>query len=147
MRVSQKVDYALRAMIDLAQHSGERRLVRSADVAARAGIPERYLESIMVELARAGLIRSRRGPEGGHQLARPAESVTVAAIHDAVTGSLNFVGELRVPERRVRDGVDACLRGFWQELERDVRTMMEGVTLAELEKRAERRREALDFGI
>jgi len=147
MRASQKVDYALRAMLELAAMTGGRRLRRSAEVAAKAHVPERYLESIMADLGRAGLLHSRRGPEGGHELARPAAKVTVAAIHQAVAGALDLGGEARGVGKPPQDGVDAALRGFWRDVERAVRDAMQRVTLEDLRRRADSRRDVNDFAI
>ena len=70
MRVSAKVDYALRAMLELAVAADE--LVKSERIATAQGIPQKFLENILLDLRHAELVTSRRGVEGGYALARPA---------------------------------------------------------------------------
>lgn len=81
-----KTTYGLLALMELAgvQASGER--LQVAEIAARQGIPERYLEQMMASLRRAGLLRSSRGPRGGYQLARPAATITLAEVLDCLEG-------------------------------------------------------------
>src|SRR3990172_5227616 len=70
MKVSTKGDYGIRALIELAHHFGEPKPTQSAEIAARQGIPESYLEQLLTNLRRAGFIRRVRGPQGGHALVR-----------------------------------------------------------------------------
>lgn len=144
MRISQKVEYAVRAMIDLAGQGGDH-TVRSGAIARRAGVPEKYLEAILVELGRAGLVQSRRGPDGGHRLARPASSIRVHDIYAAVEGPL----ALAPPRgRRVGPaGLDRVVGDVWGDIEEAVRTVLDGTTLDELTKRAQAGKEVLDFNI
>ncbi len=142
MRVPQKADYALRAMVELAAHEGAS--LRSATIAERAGIPDKYLEAILVELGRAGLVASRRGPEGGHRLARPAREITAAAIYAAVDGSL------RLAPARVSahpSATDLALGELWSGLERAASEVLESTTLEDLRRRTQDRRNVLDFSI
>src|SRR6185295_30554 len=95
MQVSRKIDYALRAVIHLADEDSAR-ACSVAEIAARERIPRQFLEKIVQELIHKGLVRSRRGPHGGYVLARPAEQVTFKDGIEAVEGpiSLNVcVGE------------------------------------------------------
>src|SRR3954451_7092275 len=75
MRISCKVEYGIRALLDLALH-GQRGPNLSRDTAQRQGIPETYLNQLLLQLRRSGLVTSVRGPRGGHMLARPAEDIT-----------------------------------------------------------------------
>src|SRR2546428_2735381 len=96
MQVSGKIDYALRAVIHLANEETSDRACSVAEIAARERIPRKFLEKIVRELIHKGLVRSRRGPQGGYVLARPADRVTFRDIIEAVEGpiSLNVcVGE------------------------------------------------------
>ncbi len=144
MRISQKVEYAVRAMIDLATQGSEH-TVRSGAIARRAGVPEKYLEAILVELGRAGLVSSRRGPEGGHRLARPAASIRLLDIYAAVEGPLALA-----PPRARRagpPGLDRVVGDIWRDIEASVRAVLDGTTLEELAKKAQAGREVLDFNI
>jgi Rrf2 family cysteine metabolism transcriptional repressor len=87
MRISSKGDYGLRALFDLAQRYGEGP-VQSDDIATRQGIPVNYLNQLLITMRRAGLLESLRGPQGGHMLARPAETITLLEILTALEGPL-----------------------------------------------------------
>src|SRR5260221_7882770 len=86
MRLSARADYALRAAIELAA-SGEGH-VTAEQLAKAQQIPAKFLEAILTQLRRAGLVRSQRGPDGGFWLARPAEEITLGAIIRAIDGPL-----------------------------------------------------------
>src|SRR5437867_13151692 len=86
MKVSTRAEYGLRALIDLASHYGEGP-VQTHQIAARQGLPEPYLNQLMTSLRRAGLATSKRGPAGGHVLARSPEAISPRAAFDALEGS------------------------------------------------------------
>src|SRR3972149_8651868 len=88
MKVSTKGDYGIRALIELAHHFGEPKPTQSAEIAARQGIPESYLEQLLTTLRRAGFIRSVRGPQGGHALLRDPKELRVSEVIEALEGSI-----------------------------------------------------------
>jgi Rrf2 family protein len=77
--------YALRAVVHLARHEGDG-FVPADTIAAAAGLSDTYLRKSLNSLARAGVLRSERGPNGGHRLARPARSITLLEVVEAVDG-------------------------------------------------------------
>ncbi len=79
MRITTKSRYATRIVLDIALHDGEGP-VQSRDISRRQNIPLKYLEKLIRELRKAGLIQSRRGPLGGHMLAKPASDISVGDI-------------------------------------------------------------------
>jgi Rrf2 family protein len=83
--LSQKARYALRAMIELARESGQ---VTAGELAVRADAPRKFLEAILLTLARQGLVTSRRGKFGGYLLGRPAETISFAEVIRLVDGPL-----------------------------------------------------------
>ncbi len=87
MKLSRKGEYACLAMLDLAEHYGEG-YVKTADICERKGIPKSYLEQILLILSRGRYIRSARGMEGGHQLAKSPAEISVAAIVRLIDGPL-----------------------------------------------------------
>src|SRR5438270_12733548 len=104
-------DYGARAMIDLALHVGDGP-VQSADIAARQGIPEAYLEQLLTSLRKAGLVRSTRGPHGGHELTRPPADVTLRDVVTALEGP--FTVEDPSADPATRDVPSACvIREVW----------------------------------
>ncbi len=130
VRVSAKADYAIRAALVLAAAEPEDNLTTEA-VATAQGIPVRFLEAIIVDLRRDGLVASRRGSRGGHRLARPGSEVTVADVIRAVDGPLVFVngerpGDLSYPEPA------GGLVPLWVAVRAALRQVLEQVTLADL---------------
>ena len=130
MRVSAKVDYAVRGAVELAAAEGEGP-VKGERVAAAQGIPVRFLENILLELRHAGLVQSQRGTEGGYWLARPAATITVADIIRAVEGPIaNVRGEAADAVRY--EGSAEALRDVWIAVRASLRGVLESVTLADL---------------
>jgi Rrf2 family protein len=134
VRVSAKGDYAVRAAIELAAHSSPEKPLKGEALAAAQAIPQPFLHNILAELRHAGIVHSKRGAEGGHWLARPADDVTVADVIRAVDGPLaNVRGE--PPEDLDYAGAAEPLQSVWFALRANVRQVLESVTLANLVKR------------
>src|SRR6201995_3943686 len=129
MRLSARADYALRASIELASATDSH---VTADRIARAQqIPGKFLETILTQLRRAGLIRSQRGPEGGFWLARPANEISLADIIRAIDGPLLGVrGE--PPENIEYPGAAEPLQQVWIALRANERAILEEVTLGQI---------------
>ena len=138
MRVSAKGEYALQALLDLARQ-GTEGLRPIQEIAARQGIPQRYLEQVLLQLKRAGFLDSRRGSAGGYRLARPAAEVTVGAVLRAVEGSVAGA-EPRRGGRQDRGDHRGDLVDLWQEVADAVSAVVDGVTIEDLRRRAEDRR-------
>lgn len=126
MRLSARVDYALRAMSELAAANAPRTVDQ---LSAAQHIPNKYLESILGELRRGGLLRSQRGPEGGYRLARPAEDISIADVIRALDGELANVRGSR-PENLEYTGSATALQQVWIALRASERQILEGVSLA-----------------
>ena len=129
MRISAKVDYALRAAVELAAAGQER--VKGEHLASVQDIPRKFLDNILGDLRHAGLVGSQRGVDGGYWLERPAELITVAEIVRAVEGPLATVRGHR-PEDVVYSGSADQLQGLWIAVRRNLRAVLETVTLADL---------------
>jgi Rrf2 family protein len=128
VRTTAKADYAVRAAVELAA-AGE--LVTAEHIAQAQGIPVNFLENILRDLRRGGIVDSRRGQQGGYTLARPAAEISVADVIRAVEGPLaNVRGH--PPEDLEYDGSAAKLRDVWVALRASVRSVLERVTLADL---------------
>ena len=131
MQVSRKIDYALRAVIHLADEEGRDRPCSVAEIASRERIPRQFLEKIVQELIHGGLVRSRRGPHGGYVLARPAERVTFRDVIEAVEGPISL-------NACVGDHADCFLIGtcgmerVWREGQRRVMELFEKTTIADV---------------
>jgi Rrf2 family protein len=130
MRVTAKVDYAVRAATMLATHAaGEGGPVKGERIATTQVIPVKYLENILAELRQAGIVRSQRGADGGYWLARPAEEITVADVIRAVEGPLAHVRGERAENLDYPDGTGA-LQELWVAVRASLRNVLEATTLA-----------------
>ena len=129
MRVSAKVDYGLRAMIELAA-AGDGP-VKGERIAQAQEIPLKFLENILGDLRHAGIVRSQRGVEGGYWLAKPADEITVAEVVRAVEGPIANVRGIG-PEQVEYAGSAAPLRDVWIALRANLRAVLEHVTIADV---------------
>jgi Rrf2 family protein len=130
VRVTAKVDYALRAAVELAAAEGQGP-VTGERIAQSQEIPLKFLENILLELRHHGLVQSQRGAEGGYWLARPAESINVADVIRAVEGPLANVRGAR-PETLDYGGAAESLKGVWVAVRANLRAVLESVSLADL---------------
>jgi len=130
MRISAKVDYAVRAAVQLAAASDERPTKGDA-IAQAQGIPVKFLENILGDLRHAGLVRSQRGADGGYWLNRPANEISVADIIRAVEGPLASVRGQR-PEDIAYAGPAEPLSKVWIAVRASLRSVAEHVTLADI---------------
>jgi len=129
VRVSAKVDYALRAMIELAA-AGDGP-VKGERIAQAQEIPLKFLENILGDLRHAGIVRSQRGVEGGYWLAKPADEITVAEVVRAVEGPIANVRGVG-PEQVDYAGSAAPLRDVWIAVRANLRAVLEHVTIADV---------------
>ena len=135
MRVSAKVDYALRAMLELAAAGAAGELVKSERVATAQGIPQKFLENILLDLRHAELVTSRRGVEGGYALGRPADEISVADVIRAVEGPIATVRGER-PEAVEYTGPARALAPVWLDLRTAMRGVLEETTLGDIVTRS-----------
>ena len=132
MRVSTRGDYASRALLSLALHDdGGPTSVR--DVAERTGLPQPYLEQILLTLKGAGLVRSKRGVGGGYVLARDPGAITLAEIVSAVDGPIQ-AGDFGQPhEDGACDHEGQCvLLAIWHVVGEQIQRHLDGYTLADV---------------
>lgn len=130
VRVSAKVDYAVRAAVELAT-AEPGALVKAEAIARAQDIPRKFLDNILQGLRQGGLIESRRGPEGGHRLAKPAEEITLADVIRAIDGPLANVGGVS-PDALEPVGSAQPLREVWVAVRASLREVLEVVTLADV---------------
>jgi Rrf2 family protein len=129
MRVSARVDYGVRAVLELAAAQG--RPVKGDDIARAQDIPLNFLENILADLRNADLVRTQRGPAGGYWLARSPEEIPLAEVIRAVEGPLASVrGE--PPEAVSYEGAAASLQTIWIAVRANLRAVLDEVTLADV---------------
>ena len=121
MRVSQRVDYALRTLLVLASQQGDG-FVAAGDLADRLNFPRRFVEQQITELARAGIVRSRRGASGGCALARPADAITALEVVEAIQGAA-----FDIPHH-----ADSAVTEMWEAVQGSAESVLAATTLASL---------------
>lgn len=137
MHISTRGRYGLRALVDLAAHAGQGP-VALREIAGRQDISESYLEQVFAALRKAGLVIALRGPQGGYELGKPAEEITVGEVLHALEGPLSLVHcvDKRGGDRRCRREPICPTQGFWRELGAHIESFMNAVTLTDLVMRA-----------
>src|ERR1700730_14589533 len=135
MRLSQRADYAAHAMVEIARWYGER-LWHAPEIPPRQGIPEPYLEQLLLALRRAALVRSYRGPGGGYTLTRPPAAISLADIVAALEGPFNPPEEsLHDAEGADSDPLTCPIRDAWHLATATMRRILDGMTLEILVER------------
>ena len=130
MRIPMKVDYGVRALVDLAQSTIDGP-VRTADVARRQHIPEPYLDQVLTTLNKFGFIRSRRGPRGGHLLARDPREISLSEVVATLEGRTAPLDCIADQDECVLSG-SCSQREIWRGVEDAVQRVLEGTTVWEL---------------
>jgi Rrf2 family protein len=133
MKLTMKGDYGLRAMLDMAAYYGQG-LIESSDIASRQYIPEQYLDQILVALRKEGLIKSVRGPKGGHMLAKPPGQITMGQVMAALEGYVAPMECLPNPDFcKLAPG--CALREVWQKIDSMTQQLLNTTTIEELAQR------------
>jgi Rrf2 family protein len=128
MQISARTDYALRAMLAVAEAPGR---VTAAALARAQQMPPAFLQSILVDLRRAGLLHGQRGGEGGYSLTRPAADITVGDVVRAVNGALTTVRGLPTQSATYPPAADG-LREVWLAVHERIADIVDRTTLADL---------------
>ena len=133
MRIPMKVDYGVRAMVELALHYGKGQ-VQTADIASKQGIPEAYLDQLMTSLHKFGLVISRRGPQGGHRLAMDPAEINLHMVMSTLDGSISPLDCLIHPDDCVFS--ETCAQQeVWKSVEDAVRDVLRNINLSDLAQR------------
>lgn len=133
MRIPMKLDYGVRALVELALHYGEGP-VQTADIAYKQGIPEAYLDQLMTTLNKFGFVVSRRGPQGGHRLASDPAKIDLGMVMKTLDVNSSPVDCLINPQDCVFS--DSCAQQeVWKLVETAVQDLLSSITLADLVQR------------
>jgi len=130
MRMSAKAEYAVRAMTRLASVPAGT-LVTTDEIAKSQGIPSQFLVDILSDLRTDRLVRSHRGRDGGYELARPADQISVADVLRCIDGPLASVRDLGLGDLPY-SGPTAALTDVWRALRASMRSVLEETTLADV---------------
>ena len=133
MKIPMKVDYGVRALVELASRYGEGH-VQTSDIASRQGIPEPYLEQLMTTLQKFGFVQSRRGPQGGHILAMSPESLDLGMVMNTLEGNGSPLDCFIDPNDCMFS--DSCAQQeIWKSVEDSIQSVLSSTTLAHLVQR------------
>ena len=131
MKISTKGRYALRMLLDLAEHKDEG-FIALKDIAQREGISKKYLEQIIPILSGAGFLRTNRGSQGGYMLARGPEQYTVGQILRITEGGLSPVACLEDNPNQCQRSAFCPTLPIWQGLRQVIDTYLDGITLQDI---------------
>ena len=139
MRVSAKAEYACRAVLELTRYNDKAEVIHISDIAVRQSIPEKYLVQILLQLQRAGLVRSKRGATGGYSLARAPAEISLGDVIRAMDGALISIESLS-------DGAEMTdqlsgqhvLKNVWMEVQERLGDIMDGITFEHISKQAQK---------
>ena len=133
MKIPMRVDYGVRALVELALHYGDGP-VPTADIAAKQGIPVAYLDQLMASLNKFGFVVSRRGPRGGHSLALPPAAINLSMVMSRLDANSSPLDCLVNPLDCVLS--DSCAQQeVWKSVEDAIREVLSNITLADLAQR------------
>lgn len=135
LKISQKLEYAMRAMIELAQRRDEAALIPARLIAERQQIPLRFLEQQLGALSKAGLVESFRGAGGGCRLARDPAEISMADVADAIEGQIFPMFCLEPSDHTCFQDSRCGLQGFWADVARAVQQVFHDTTVADLSAR------------
>jgi Rrf2 family protein len=135
VRISAKAEYACVAMLELAANYREPQPVRVKVIADAQAIPQRFLVQILLQLKTAGLVASVRGASGGYQLTRPPESISLAAVINAIDDR-SLLLHSALGETKRSPFIDALL-GVWRQIHAEEQRTLEKLSLAELLRRTQ----------
>jgi Rrf2 family protein len=137
MRLNTKTRYGIRALYDLGCHGRGGEATQAKEIAARQQIPLRYLEQVLQDLRRAGIVEAKRGPRGGYALARAAEAVKLGDVLRAVEGPLEDRFAVADGDGADNAAAQVVWSDVWRELTGKVIDVLDGVTLRDFIARAE----------
>ena len=126
MRITARVDYAILAVFELGLHAKGRRM-QARELAEQQQIPLRFLEQILIQLKKAGLVESARGSSGGYMLAQQPDQITLAEIIAAVEGDVTLI------DSRVNPSSVLCQ--VWKEIEQSLVTHLQSISVQDLVRR------------
>ena len=133
MKISSKGEYGLRALFDLSQHY-EQSPRRSREIGEAQGVPEDYLNQLLITLRKAGLINSLRGPQGGHVLARAPRQITLYEVVRELEGDITPVAHNAEPV-----ALDDILSEVWTDIQTETIRILQATTLEDLCERYNQR--------
>jgi Rrf2 family protein len=136
MHVPIKVDYGVRALVDLAMYGSDGDSLRSSDISQRTAIPNAYLAQVLHSLKKAGFVKSTRGPNGGHQLAVDPDTIHLSSIMEVLDGTNNLINCLDDDNFCVHS--PACAqKEIWKTVEEAIHGVLFSITVSDLARKTQ----------
>ena len=136
MHVPIKVDYGVRALVDLAMYGSDGDFLRSSDISQRTAIPNAYLAQVLHSLKKAGFVKSPRAPTGGHQLAVDPDTIHLSSIMEVLDGTNNLVNCLDDDNFCVHS--PACAqKELWRTVEEAIHGVLFSITVSDLARKTQ----------
>lgn len=146
MRITYKADYALKAVLDLAMHYGQG-VVSIRDMANRIDAPVKFLEQVLFDLRKAGLIESRRGNEGGYLLAKAPREISVGEVIRLIEGSLEPISCVKQGYSDCGDIHKCVFKKIWRDVYQATSSIIDNVTFEELSNQVESTQKVFVYSI
>jgi Rrf2 family protein len=136
MHVPIKVDYGVRALVDLAMYGSDGNSLRASDISQRTAIPNAYLAQVLNSLKKAGFVKSTRGPHGGHELAVDPDTIHLSSVMEVLDGTDNLVNCLDDDNFCVHS--PACAqKEIWRTVEDAIHGVLFSITVSDLARRTQ----------
>lgn len=135
MKLSTRSRYGTRMMLDLAKHY-DKGPIQMGEIAKNQNISVKYLEQLIIPLKKANLIKSHRGPKGGHILAVPPDKITMGEVVNILEGGIDLTGCIEDPKTCDRS-IDCLTRNLWREATDAMNEKLYSVTLADMIERGQ----------
>jgi len=145
MRVPMRVDYGVRALVELAEQYG-RKSIQTVEIANRQNIPEPYLEHLLTTLGKFGLVKSRRGPHGGHVLAKAPDEISLGMVMVGLEGSTAPLDCIAEPAECSLSS-NCIQREVWKSVEDAVQGVLGSTTIADLTNHVKPQRSRVAYQI
>jgi Rrf2 family protein len=146
MRITYKGDYALKTLLDLAIKYGPIPISIS-DLAARADVPVKFLEQILLELKKGGFVESRRGKVGGYLLSRPPSEITLGEVLRFIDGPIEPISCVKDSYKGCRDSGRCVFKSIWAEISDLTSNIVDNIDFGELVDRATKPKDELVYQI
>ena len=138
MRITYRGDYALKTILELTLHYGEEPASTITELAKRLDIPVKFLEQILLDLKRGGFVESRRGSIGGYFLAKAPSQIRLGEVVRFVDGPIEPIACVDKQYAGCREKSSCVFKGVWQEVESATAKIIDGITFADLAKKAKK---------
>ena len=136
MHVPIKVDYGVRALVDLAMYGSDGDSLRSSDISQRTAIPNAYLAQVLHSLKKAGFVKSTRGPNGGHQLEVDPDTIHLSSIMEVLDGTNNLVNCLDDDNFCVHSP-ECAQKELWRTVEEAIHGVLFSITVSDLARKTQ----------